>query len=283
MFSTDCPSKTKFHNKRAGTLIHNRVLRGFAFGFLLVIGLHSLAYSKCLDVTTTGSGSHTGADWNNALVGSDLASLVARGNVYYLAGGAYDFSNGDQTFMTPDNGTQTITIRAATPADQGSSAGCGQTGWTGIMAASGSNQVAFRCSTCLSNSFNYHLRFLTDYWIIDGNDPTRTTVSDSSSSYNMAVDNSWQGGARDGSGLGFHVMLGSAGNPIHDITMNYIEYKGTGLDSMNVDPQAIATISCNANVATISLAGQRNHAYLFPGEWVTIGEPLTMRRTPRIR
>jgi hypothetical protein len=67
-------------------------------------------------------------------------------------------------------------------------------------------------------------------------------------------------------------MLGSSVNTVHDITLKYIEYVGPGLDSLNVDPQAIASISCvGSSTAQISLVGQRNHAYLFVGEWVTIG------------
>jgi hypothetical protein len=239
--------------------------------WLLILLFSGSAFASCLTVSASGSGAATGADWSNTLNGANLASLVARNNTYYLSGGAYNFTNTNQTFSTADSGTQAITIRAATSADHGSGSGCGQTGWSGGMAASGANQVVFRCSNCLSGTFNYQMRFLTDYWILDGNDPARTTASDSSAAYNMAVDNSWRGGASDGSGLGFHVMLGATGSPVHDITINYIEYKGTGLDSMNVDPQAIAHISCSANVATIQLAGQRNHAYLFVGEWVTIG------------
>jgi hypothetical protein len=219
------------------------VFRALVFAFLLVIGLQASAYSQCFVVTPTGSGSRTGADWNNSINGGNLTSVVTRGGIYYLAGGAYNFSSGSQTFQTPDSGTQTITIRAATAADQGAGAGCGQAGFVAGMAASGSNQVVFRCSTCISDSFNYQMRFLTDYWILDGNDPTRTTVADTSSAYNMMIDNSWRGGARDGSDLGFHVMLGSSVNTVHDITLKYIEYVGPGLDSLNVDPQAIASIS----------------------------------------
>jgi len=249
----------------------NSVLRGFLFGLLLIVVIQAPAYSQCLVVTPTGSGAGTGADWNNAINGANLPGLVTRGNIYYLAGGAYNFANGTQNFQTPDNGTQTITIRAATAADHGTASGCGQAGFLAGMAASGSNQVVFRCSNCLSNSFNFQVHFLSDYWILDGNDPTRTTVADSSSAFNMKIDDVWRGSPVDGSGLAFHVKLGSAGNPVHDITLNAIEYAGTGLDSLNVDPQAIATISCSANVATITLAGQRNHPYLFVGEWVTIG------------
>jgi hypothetical protein len=248
----------------------NSVFRVFVFVSLLVIGLTIPAHSQCLVVTPTGSGSGTGADWNNAIHGANLAAVVARNNVYYLAGGSYNFANGSQNFSTPDNGTQTITIRAATAADHGVGAGCGQTGFTAGMAASGSNQVVFKCSTCLSGSFAAHMGFFTDHWVLDGNE-TRKTVSDSSSAYNMKVDNSWNGTSTSGD-LGIDIRLGAVGSGPTDITIQYMEFAGTGLDAYNVDTAPISSISCvGGTTANVTLGAQRENNYAFVGQWVMIG------------
>lgn len=249
--------------------MYRNVLRVFAFASLLLAALSAPAFSQCLVATPNGSGNGSGSNWSNAISAANLTSKVTRGNIYYLAAGLYAFSDHYQTFSTADSGTTPITIRAATVADHGAAFGCSTIGWTNAMGASGSNQVVFRCTNCLSATFKSQMGFSTDYWILDGNDPTRTTISDSSADYNMMIDDSWLGGASDGSGLGFHVFLYTG---VHNITLQAIEYKGTGLDAMNVDTQAIASISClNGSTARVQLAGQRNHPYLYVGEWVTIG------------
>ncbi|MGH9403380.1 MAG: hypothetical protein ACRD2P_14870, partial [Terriglobia bacterium] len=52
------------------------------------------AFGACHVVTPNGSGSQTGADWNNSL--ANLPSTLTRGDVYYLADGNY----GSYTFNT---------------------------------------------------------------------------------------------------------------------------------------------------------------------------------------
>jgi hypothetical protein len=72
----------------------------------------STAFAACHAVTPTGSGTKTGADWNNALA---WPLSFVRGDVYYLADGTYaalDFKV---------SGTATVEIRKAQSYDNGSS------------------------------------------------------------------------------------------------------------------------------------------------------------------
>jgi MYXO-CTERM domain-containing protein len=71
-----------------------------------------------------------GTDWANALPA--LPATLVRGDTYYVAAGSY----GSYTFATP--GSATVTIRRATAADHGASAGwqaayaSGTASWTGL-------------------------------------------------------------------------------------------------------------------------------------------------------
>jgi hypothetical protein len=86
------------------------------------------AFAACHVVTPSGSGSKTGADWNNAYAG--LPSTLTRGDIYYLADGSY----GGYSFSTPDSGTTIVEIRKAQTPDH-----CTDTGWN--AATMGSSQA----------------------------------------------------------------------------------------------------------------------------------------------
>lgn len=80
---------------------------------LLVVLVSSFAASLAVSaanhyVTPSGSGSKSGADWNNAM--ASIPATQVRGDTYVLAGGAYP---GYQLFSTPVSGTQVITFRHA--------------------------------------------------------------------------------------------------------------------------------------------------------------------------
>lgn len=92
----------------------------------------------------TGNGS--GADWNNAL--TNIPSTPVRGNVYYIADGAYSFP---YPLATPANGTQTIEFRKCSATDGISSVA------TGFQAAYCDGQATF-------NS----VKLDTSYWIFNG-------------------------------------------------------------------------------------------------------------------
>src|SRR5260370_33498806 len=106
------------------------------------------AFAACHVVTPSGSGSKTGADWNNAYAG--LPSTLTRGDVYYLADGAY----GSYTISTPDSGTTVVEIRKAQTYDN-----CTSTGWS--AATMGSSQASFTGSPALNLN--------SDWFILNGN------------------------------------------------------------------------------------------------------------------
>lgn len=95
-------------------------------------------YSQCLVVTPGGSGTGSGADWNNAISSANLTTNMVRGDTYYLATGSY----GNQTFQTADSGTSVITIRAAISSDH-----CTATGWTSSLAATSAAPVSMSWTT----------------------------------------------------------------------------------------------------------------------------------------
>lgn len=227
---------------------------------LLVLILAGQSFAACFTVTASGSGTNSGADWNNAINGANLQTAVARGNVYYLAGGTYSHSTSSvigYSFTTADSGTSTITIRAASSSDH-----CTDTGWSGGLAASSVNQVVMGCGAagCTYNGTGYHIYISTDYWIFDGNG--RTAID---SGYNMKVDDSWPNTFSN-------AII--TDNNAHDITLQYIEFPGGGLDLGNVpdDNIGIASISCDVTglIATLTLVGQRAHTYLYVGLWAAI-------------
>lgn len=68
-------------------------------------------------VRSAAAGAANGSDWSNAY--QALPSSMVRGATYYMASGTY----AGYTFSTAENGTNTITVKKATLADHGTSAG----------------------------------------------------------------------------------------------------------------------------------------------------------------
>jgi hypothetical protein len=165
------------------------------------------AYAACHVVTPSGSGSKTGADWNNAL--ANLPSTLTRGDIYYLADGSY----GSYTFN--QSGTAAVEIRKAQTYDN-----CTSVGWN--SATMGSAQAVF--------AKNRQFSILAAGLIINGNgqqttqgcggavgnDPTAalTTPTDCG----IKVDNSGSG-ATDGISDGGYAV---------PFTLKYVEYYGSG-------------------------------------------------------
>jgi hypothetical protein len=96
----------------------------------------------CVRAGATGSGS--GSDWNNAY--ASLPATLQRGATYYVADGAY----AGYMFDDAESGTTVITIKKATVADHGTSAG-----W--------SNAYGDGTAT-----FNGSLNFARDYYVVNG-------------------------------------------------------------------------------------------------------------------
>ncbi len=174
--------------------------------FLAALSSNS-SWAACHVVRQGGTGTKSGADWNNAL--SDLPSSLVRGDTYYVASGSY----GRHTFNDADSGTQVIQIKAATAADH-----CTDTGWnSGTMVG----QATFACSSSCSSI----LFFSTDYYSFNGQYCTPMAGSAvCTSGYGFKVDNSnGKAGTDIQGGLGYN------GPPDfdHDITVQYTEVNGS--------------------------------------------------------
>jgi hypothetical protein len=113
----------------AGCLVRSR-WGGAIFVLVIFCFVITPAFGACHVVTPTGSGSNTGADWNNAL--PSLPSTLTRGDIYYLADGTYPA----YTFTTATSGTLTLEIRKAQTYDH-----CTATGWS--PSTMGSSQAVF--------------------------------------------------------------------------------------------------------------------------------------------
>ncbi len=128
--------------------------------FLLILFALSIspAIAACHTVTPSGSGSQTGADWNNAFAG--LPSTLVRGDTYYLADGNYGSS---LSLDQADSGTQVITIKKAQTYDH-----CTDTGWN--ASTMGSAQAVWQWQG------GPIAKIGSDYWTINGNsnDPPNT-------------------------------------------------------------------------------------------------------------
>lgn len=114
---------------------------------------YSLALAACMlpafasaathYVRADATGANNGSDWANAY--KTLPSTLVRGDIYYVADGAY----AARTFADPVSGSTPITIKKATVADHGTN-----TGWSNTY---GDGQAVFGNFT-----------FKTSHYVIDG-------------------------------------------------------------------------------------------------------------------
>lgn len=145
--------KERMINSRTSSSF-KRLFALFTVACSLMAASDSLAADRHIrpsnDVTYNGDGTSwsaaasTGAP--GAYKGLPSASTLIRGDVYYVADGAYP----GQTFNRAASGTTPITIRKATLANHGST-----TGWSDTF---GDGQA----------TFSSQLQFTTRYWVIDG-------------------------------------------------------------------------------------------------------------------
>lgn len=120
---------------------------------LVIFLLCPMAFAACHTVTPTGSGTNSGADWNNAFAG--LPGTLIRGDIYYLADGNYGHS---LSLSQADSGTSTIELRKAQSYDN-----CTSTGWN--TSTMGSAQAVWNAP----NNGNGIVSISSDYWIVNGN------------------------------------------------------------------------------------------------------------------
>lgn len=125
------------------------ILRTAALALLtLVLSLAgvSQSWAASLYCSPLGSGTKSGADWNNTIQGKP--TTLVRGNTYYFASGAYG-----AWYFAPLAGTSTVTFKKATASDHGTSTGWNASYGTGAATITG-----------VANLVN----IATSYLVIDG-------------------------------------------------------------------------------------------------------------------
>jgi hypothetical protein len=195
------------------SLLMARLLRAVIFiGFIFSA---KNAFASCHVVTSSGSGSQTGADWNNAYAG--LPATLTRGDIYYLADGSYSA----YTFNTAVSGTTTVEIRKAQSYDN-----CTSTGWN--TSTMGSSQAVMPRSFTVS----------APYLIVNGNGTqttqgcggapglTMTSAPPNPTDCGFKLDNSICNGGADACDS-LILINGNVGN----YTFEYVELNGNGNNS----------------------------------------------------
>ena len=182
--------------------------------FLLIFSCLAIspAFAACHAVTPSGSGSKTGADWNNAYAG--LPATLIRGDVYYLADGNYP----PYTFNTAVSGTTTVEIRKAQSYDN-----CTSTGWN--ASTMGSSQATFSGSPAFTIS--------SSYLILNGNGQQTTAGCGGApgSSVSAAPPTPADCGIKMADTVSTGIQVTGA---FTNLTTEYVELLGNGNDSSSV-------------------------------------------------
>lgn len=173
-------------------------------------------------VTPSGSGSFSGADWNDTLAGFGTGSHQAnpssliRGCTYFPATGSYNPST-ITTFSTHDSGSSVITLQAPTSSAHGTS-----TGWsTGFV-----GQALFGPAT-----------IATDYWAINGayrGSSTGLPATDWRTGYGFKFVNNSTPGTPITLNAALYVQ-GTSG--VGNYTVEYVEMEGSEDTSGGTNPQ----------------------------------------------
>src|SRR5207302_2999153 len=186
--------------------IHRKLLVLLFFILLTLTAGSTSAGAACHVVTPSGSGSQSGADWNNAFAG--LPATLVRGDTYYMATGTYSIYR----FNTAESGTTLITIKKAIAADH-----CTDVGWNN--ATMGVGQAVWTNS---SGSGDIWLWTCCGFWVLDGQRRT-----DRKAGHGFKLDNSnLSVAARN-----VLTVAASTDSHINNITFRYIEIQGAGVDS----------------------------------------------------
>ena len=183
----------------------------------LLLSSSSSAFAACHTVTPSGSGSKTGADWNNAYGG--IPSTLVRGDVYYLADGSYPA----YTFGTGGSGTTTVEIRKAQSYDN-----CTSTGWN--TSTMGSSQARFVGDPALSVN--------GPYFTMNGNGNTKAAGCGGGPGTTVASEPptpSDCGIALVGSGNQSSGATNVVGIHASNLTLNYIELVGSGYNAGDLE------------------------------------------------
>jgi hypothetical protein len=189
----------------------NLTRRLASFGLLLftLLLLTDVTRAGTHYILPTGTGTNSGADWNNACVGFSGAcnpSQMVRGDTYYVGGGSYS----SVTFNTPESGTLLITIKGATAADNGTT-----TGWTSSYGVD-----------TKPASLGYPLSIYNGYVVFDGNVGSGTNGS----SYGFTIPTPNCSNVSD-------VNLGWGGTTMNNVRISHFYLPGCVADT---ETQAIS-------------------------------------------
>lgn len=189
-------------------------------------GAFQIQESACHTVSPAGTGSKSGADWNNTMSWNSGITFV-RGDSYYIQTGSYNSA----TLNTASSGAGVITIKAVTSGDN-----CTATG--------------FNAGTMVGQAtFTAPIAFGSDYWTFTGVYRTNTgnPLSDwtNESGYGFKVNNQVaQAGTSMNGGSGFTgstctslANCNATGVFIHHITISYVDINGahTKTDAGDID------------------------------------------------
>lgn len=275
-----------------------RLWRAGAFLSFLLLALLALSLQAgavtCFAVTPVGTGSKDGSTWGNAMAG--LPATMTRGAVYYLADGNYGHGF---AWNTPDSGTSTIEIRKAQSYDFGSTgSGCS----TDLNSDSSWNPSTMGSSQAVWNSGGSGTigNISMDYLIVNGNGApngdtigcggvyanppaSMTSAPPNPKGCGIKIDDSTctatgNNGCDGGSG----VIRGFG----HDITWEYVEGKGQGLNasgSNNSETYFLATFgtgsltndslvhnyfhNCSTTNFTVVSGGWNNGVFAYNYSW----------------
>lgn len=246
--------------------------RFFCVRILLLLTAFSLIgsplFGACHAVSPTGSGSKSGADWNDAY--ANLPSTLVRGDVYYLADGSYGTS---LRLSTSASGTTTITIKKAQAYDYGRAAdGCSNdisAGWS--ASTMGSAQAVWQNTASGGGGF---IHISGGYYIIDGNgqsappavgcggvqaNPPASMTSAPPNPADCGIkwdDSTCTSTATDGCDGGSGMING--GGP--GITLEYLEVKGQGLNPAgNNNSETYGWFASGGNLSGLTLTQMYFH------------------------
>lgn len=212
-----------------------QIARNVAAGFLgLMFFIFSSAalHASCHAVSPTGSGTKSGADWNNAMAG--WPSSPIRGDVYYLAAGT--FPQKSYGAVSPSKGGANITfMKARDTGDHGQN--CSPSiaaGWTSAMGA----------QTVIGGMFEV----FDDNWTLDGQDNGGQAI-DSGSSYGIYINGTNCSG---GSGQScYNVSINQGSN----ITVRYVYIQGSSPSANNSSCNSNQSCNTDDNIRFVSWGG----------------------------
>lgn len=204
-------------------------------------------------ITPSGSGTKSGADWNNACAGftgscaTTGTTGMVRGDVYYVAGGQYSVVGGsNQLFDVADSASLTIEIRGATTADHGPA-----TGWMSSFDVNSAPakivpNLTFVNNTTGNNTAIWSIK--SSNWTINGNNCTANQVRQFGQG--IMIDDSQSSPGK--ASIQSSILIDNT--EAVNLTLSCVELNGYGLESSLGQSVGPTSISCTSGVVTATFA-----------------------------